>query len=97
MLIKTSLAQPESEAEHHAAGQKGSDVSAKEATRKIVSASRQLQALQALLTAVGAPVLSGKEDSPQRGGPKSARASWVPRNTVVRDALNEIGNQARQR
>jgi hypothetical protein len=71
-------------------------VSAKEATRKIVSASRQLQALQAILTAVGAPVLSGKEESPQRGGGKSVRASWVPRNTVVRDALNEIGNQARQ-
>jgi len=78
------------------AGQKGSDASAKEATRKIVSASRQLQVLQAILTTVGVPILSGKEESPQKGGAKSARASWVPRNTVVRDALNEIGNQARQ-
>ena len=79
------------------AGQKGSDASAKEATRKIVAATRQLQYLHAILAAVGMPVPSGKEESPPRGGAKSSRTSWVPRNTLVRDALNEIGNQAMQR
>ncbi len=34
------------------AGQKGSDVSAKEATRKLLMAGKQLEALQAIITQV---------------------------------------------
>ena len=71
-------------------------MSAREATRKIVSATRQLQVLHKILSNVGAPAPSGgaADESPLRA--KTDRASWAPRNTIVRDALNEIGNQTGQ-
>ena len=70
-------------------------MSAREATRKIVSATRQLQVLHKVLSNVGAPAPNGGADeSPLRS--KADRASWAPRNTIVRDALNEIGNQTGQ-
>lgn len=75
-----------------AAGQKGSDRSAKEATRKVVAATRQLAALEAVLNALGARIPLGKEDAAVgREGVKC-----IGKNTIVRDVLNEIGQRTQQ-
>lgn len=77
------------------AGQKGSDRSAKEATRKVVVLSRQLTALEAVLTPLGGdPALTvsmTKEEAvPQARG---EGPEWTAKNIIVRDVLNEIGNR----
>ena len=77
------------------AGQKGSDVSARESTRKIVAASRQLEALHSILQALDVPLLStGSIQTPMKNN-RVNKAYWTPKNTIVRDVLNEIGNQHR--
>ena len=76
------------------AGQKGSDVSARESTRKIVAASRQLEALQSILNALGVAPASSTQQPPIQNN-RVNEAYWTPKNTIVRDVLNEIGNQHR--
>ena len=76
------------------AGQKGSDVSARDSTRKIVAASRQLEALQSILRALGVSPISSSEQPPIQNN-RVNTAHWTPKNTIVRDVLNEIGNQHR--
>ena len=72
---------------HYVAGQKGSDVSAREATVKLIAVTQQHKALQDLLASLGA-----------RGGtPKSARrpgcsGKVLGRNMIVRGALAELTN-----
>ena len=73
------------------AGQKGSDRSAKEATRKVVAATRQLASLEAVLNVLGARITLGKEDA---GG--GGNAKCIGKNTIVRDVLSEIGQRTRQ-
>ncbi|KAK9814207.1 hypothetical protein WJX72_002306 [[Myrmecia] bisecta] len=79
-------------------GQKGSDVSAREATRKMVAATRQLRALQQVLTALGvtnseAQAVLATIDDLKSSGASCATPMWAARNTIVRDALNEISNR----
>jgi hypothetical protein len=74
------------------AGQKGSDVSAREATLKLVAASSQLKALQRVLTALGADV--GLEPPGAHSETAEDGATWIPRNTIVRDVFQELGNVA---
>lgn len=82
-----------SEYREYPAGQKGSDVSAREATRKIVAASRQLNALHSILDTLGQPMHNDSFlQTPMRNN-KVNKAYWTPKNTIVRDVLNEIGNQ----
>ena len=75
-------------------GQKGSDVSARDSTRKIVAASRQLEALQSILSSLGVSPLGTAEQQPIQNN-RVNTAYWTPKNTIVRDVLNEIGNQHR--
>lgn len=77
------------------AGQKGSDVSARDSTRKIVAASRQLEALQSILKALGVPHINPNVEHPPIQNNRVNKAYWTPKNTIVRDVLNEIGNQHR--
>ena len=87
------------------AGQKGSDVSAREATKKLVAATKQMHALQAVLQDVHASVSSSDATSGGLDGRsqhadeclRSAAAEagpWAAKNTIVRDVLNELTNAA---
>ena len=88
-----------------AAGQKGSDVSAREATKKLVAAAKQMHALQAVLQDVHASVscsdgTSGAFDGKAPNADESVRSAaaeagpWAAKNTIVRDVLNELTNAA---
>ena len=89
------------------AGQKGSDVSAREATRKLVAATKQMHALQAVLEDVHGLVALGSEhtgaatERKLQGAEENARSaepgSWAAKNTIVRDVLNELTNAQKAR
>lgn len=69
------------------AGEKGSDASAREATRKLVAARRQLAVLAPLLARLGLPApldLTLNLAGGRRG------ADEQPRNTIVRDMLRQL-------
>jgi hypothetical protein len=70
------------------AGAKGSDVSAREATRKMVAARRQLVSLHRILTAIPGAVPS-KELSAAAAEAHEGLAH-APRNTIVRDVLKNL-------
>lgn len=69
------------------AGQKGSDASAREATRKLVAARRQLAALAPLLTRLGMPAPA--DPAAALGGAWGAD-NEEPRNTIVRNMLKQL-------
>ncbi|KAK9905711.1 hypothetical protein WJX75_004975 [Coccomyxa subellipsoidea] len=69
-------------------GAKGSDVSAREATRKMVAARRQLVSLHRILTAIPGAVPS-KELSAAAAEAHEGLAH-APRNTIVRDVLKNL-------
>jgi len=69
------------------AGQKGSDASAREATRKLVAARRQLGALAPLLARLRLPAPADPAAAP---GGVWGGADERPRNTVVRDMLWQL-------
>ena len=69
------------------AGQKGSDASAREATRKLVSARRQLLKLHQVLLAFGSvpsQELQGAADAAADG------LKQAPRNMIVRNTLKTL-------
>jgi abnormal spindle-like microcephaly-associated protein len=69
-------------------GQKGSDVSARQATRALVGVRGQLEALAAVLGATGASDVEAL-----LGAPASARAGTLQgKNMIVRTALAELTN-----
>ena len=72
---------------HMLAGQKGSDVSAREATRKIVAARRQLALLASVLHAAG--IAPSHELSAAAAADDAARVHG-PRNTIVRSVLKGL-------
>lgn len=85
-------------------GQKGSDVSAREATRKIVAARRQLAAVRAVLAAAG--LAPNKAEQAQHAahahgagwtgsedGDAAAGGQRGPRNTIVRSVLRGLQGQ----
>ena len=79
------------------AGQKGSDASAREATKKLVAATRQLHSLQQVLDALHSKVAStaslDKESSSRRGVPKlrlPARPPETPRATDLTVGKNTL-------
>ncbi len=69
------------------AGQKGSDASAREATRKLVAARRQLGALAPLLARLRLPAPADPAAAP---GGAWGGADERPRNTLVRDMLRQL-------
>lgn len=84
------------------AGQKGSDVSAREATKKVVAATKQMHALEAVLQDIHVLPLHAPQDASAKlqasdENAKSVAAEagpWAARNTIVRDVLNELTNAA---
>jgi hypothetical protein len=74
-------------------------VSAREATKRVVAATRQLAALQGVITAFGADPYPPEVATP-RGAPGSTpSASHNLReyhNTLVRDALNDLTASTRK-
>ena len=86
------------------AGQKGSDVSAREATKKLVAAAKQMHALQAVLgdvhdasstESVGTAPKETVSSLIENASSAAAQAGpWAARNTIVRDVLNELTNAA---
>lgn len=88
------------------AGQKGSDVSAREATKKLVAATKQMHALQAVLQDIHGVTATIPQDTgvdsklpASDENAKSAAAEagpWAARNTIVRDVLNELTNAAQK-
>lgn len=64
----------------------GSDVSARQSTRALVTLARQLQALQQVLAATGAPVAP----LPQRNSPREDAGLTLGKNTIVRRTLQEL-------
>ena len=88
-------------------GQKGSDVSAREATKKLVSATKQMHALQAVLqdilgakqaTAQHQQHLDPRQQSSDESGSAMAEQAgpWAAKNTIVKDVLRELTNASRQ-
>ena len=82
------------------AGQKGSDVSAREATKKLVAATKQMHALQAVLQdihGVTAAMSQKLQASDENAKFEAAEAGpWAAKNTIVRDVLNELTNAAQK-
>ena len=83
-----------------AAGQKGSDVSAREATRRLVSATKQAHALQRMLGSIhaeanGQASTQSKSTEEQAKATAAAAGPWAAKNTIVRDVLNELTNATR--
>ncbi len=90
------------------AGQKGSDVSAREATKKLVAATKQMHALQAVLQDIhisdsswpqhtGGAVVEKVQSSDENARSAAAEAGpWAAKNTIVRDVLNELTNAAQK-
>lgn len=80
------------------AGQKGSDVSAREATKKLVAATKQMHALQAVLQdihVVSPDAVTKLQASDENAKSVAAEAGpWAAKNTIVRDVLNELTNAA---
>lgn len=90
-----------------ATGQKGSDVSAREATRKLVAATKQMHALHAILQDVHASEFrpqnaSEATDEKVQSSDENARSAaaaagpWAAKNTIVRDVLHELTNAAQK-
>lgn len=83
---------------HVVAGQKGSDVSAREATKKLVAATKQIHALQAVLQDIHvvSPDAVAKLQAPDENAKSVAAEAgpWAAKNTIVRDVLNELTNAA---
>lgn len=90
-----------------ATGQKGSDVSAREATRKLVAATKQMHALHAILqdvhaSEVGPQKASEATDKKLQSSDEDARSAaaaagpWAAKNTIVRDVLHELTNAAQK-
>jgi len=90
-----------------ATGQKGSDVSAREATRKLVAATKQMHALHAILQDVhasefGPQNASEATDKKLQSSDQNARSAaaaagpWAAKNTIVRDVLHELTNAAQK-
>ncbi len=90
-----------------ATGQKGSDVSAREATRKLVAATKQMHALHAILQDVhdselGPHHVSEATDKKLQSSDENARSAaaaagpWAAKNTIVRDVLHELTNAAQK-
>ncbi|KAA6419435.1 MAG: abnormal spindle-like microcephaly-associated protein [Trebouxia sp. A1-2] len=88
-------------------GQKGSDVSAREATRKLVAATKQMHALHAILqdvhaSEVGPQKASEATDKKLQSSDEDARSAaaaagpWAAKNTIVRDVLHELTNAAQK-
>ena len=88
-------------------GQKGSDVSAREATKKLVSATKQMHALQAVLQDIhGASMVTAQQQqhleprmqsSDENGSAMAEQAGpWAAKNTIVKDVLRELTNATRQ-
>ena len=87
-------------------GQKGSDVSAREATKKLVSATKQMHALQAVLQDIhGASMVTAQQQhleprvqsSDENGSAMAEQAGpWAAKNTIVKDGLRELTNASRQ-
>ncbi|BDA47247.1 probable abnormal spindle-like microcephaly-associated protein homolog [Coccomyxa sp. Obi] len=66
-------------------GEKGSDVSAREATRKMVAARRQLVSLHQILSAV--PGIAPSRELAVAAAEAHEGLAHAPRNTIVRDVL----------
>ena len=90
-----------------ATGQKGSDVSAREATRKLVAATKQMHALHAILQDVhasefGQQNASDATDKKLQSSDENARSAaaaagpWAAKNTIVKDVLHELTNAAQK-
>ncbi len=90
-----------------ATGQKGSDVSAREATRKLVAATKQMHALNAILqdvhaSEVGPQHASEATDRKLQSSDENAISAaaaagpWAAKNTIVRDVLHELTNAAQK-
>ena len=80
-------------------GQKGSDVSAREATKKLVAATKQMHALQAVLQVIHDAVNTDKKSHSADESARCAAAEagpWAAKNTIVRDVLNELTNLAQK-
>ena len=71
------------------AGEKGSDASAREATRKLVTARRQLAVLAPLLARLGLPAPPDPTLTLTLAGGRRG-ADEQPRNTIVRDMLRQL-------
>lgn len=70
-------------------GEKGSDVSAREATRKMVAARRQLLGLHQVLTALPG-VAPAKELAAAAAEAADGLRAHAPRNTIVRSVLKGL-------
>ncbi len=69
------------------AGQKGSDVSAREATVKLIAVIQQHRALTDLLSSLGV-----RADTPKAMRPPGSIGKLLGRNMIVRSALAELSN-----
>ena len=75
-----------------AAGQKGSDASAREATKKLVAASKQLRALQAVLGKLGVTTVAEEtcNDENAMPTPRASIAASAVKPTVPKLALGAL-------
>lgn len=80
-------------------GQKGSDVSAKETTKRVVMVTKQLAALKGAMDDLGVEPIQNEQNPPRGEDPVAASQSSLHtfQNTLVREALQDLSVAVRNR